>query len=581
MWAMAIPIAAIVVVTFWSVTRNDFVNWDDDKNFINNPNYWGLGWAQLRWAWTTILLGVYQPVAWMLLEAQYSMFALDPRGYHLVSILLHVVNSVVLYALMIALIGRARPELLDHHPWKCFTSAAVMTTVFAVHPLRTEVVAWISCQPYLPCALFYLLAIAAYLRANPQNGIQDRDWFWRSYLLFVAALLSKAVAVSLPFVLLILDAYPLNRLSGGLREWFSPAHRRVWSEKLPFIGASIAVMVVATWAKRHEPILSAVQPRGLAWDQLVQAVYGAGFYVVKTLVPVGITAYYPLPPHVNWLDPSFLIYIVTAIVLTVGVFVLRRTLPAAMAAWITYLVVLGPNMGLIHISSQIAADRYGYIPLMGPFAMGAGLLASCWSRDRLARVVNVAVVPAALAAVIALVVLSQQQSRTWLSDEALWAHAIDHGSDVAEFHNFLGLALAKETRREEAKQQFTEAIRLYGEYADAHNNLGVVLLDEGRSREAGDHFAEAIRLKPGYAEAHNNLGTILLGERQVERAIREYVRSLELEPDNGTVVRNLRRVLTTTPPRDARLVDCVQAVLRNPTDKAAYRELHEALRSYQ
>src|SRR5947209_11866986 len=164
-WLVAIPLVLFVAVAFLPALGNGFVDWDDEANFLKNSQYRGLGWTQVRWAWGTFLLGVYQPLAWLLFEAQYALFRLDPRGYHLASLLLHAADAVALYALAAALLVRCRPDPFLHEPWARAVGAGLATALFAVHPLRVEPVAWVSCQPYLPCALFAILAVLAYLRA--------------------------------------------------------------------------------------------------------------------------------------------------------------------------------------------------------------------------------------------------------------------------------------------------------------------------------------------------------------------------------------------------------------------------------
>ncbi len=151
-WLVPVLLILLVAVAFLPALANGFVNWDDEVNFLENSQYRGLGWPQVRWAWSTFLLGVYQPVAWLLLEAQYVLFRLDARGYHLISLLLHAANAVVLYALTAALLVRCRPDPFLHRPWACAVGAGLATALFVVHPLRVEAVAWASCQPYLPCA---------------------------------------------------------------------------------------------------------------------------------------------------------------------------------------------------------------------------------------------------------------------------------------------------------------------------------------------------------------------------------------------------------------------------------------------
>ena len=211
-WLIAVPLALIVTYAFIPVLDNDFVSWDDHENFLNNPYFRGLGPAQVKWAWTTLWVGAYQPLAWLLFETQYVFCQLDPRGYHLTSLLIHVANAVVLYVLTVALLVRCRTESCLASPWTCSLSACLATALFMVHPLRVEPVAWASCQPYLPCTLFSMLAVLAYLRAFEMGPHPRWGWLAAAFVLFVAALLSHALAVSLPAVLLILDVYPLRRL---------------------------------------------------------------------------------------------------------------------------------------------------------------------------------------------------------------------------------------------------------------------------------------------------------------------------------------------------------------------------------
>jgi hypothetical protein len=215
--------ALAVIAAFAPIVNNGFVGWDDQPNFEENPAFRGLGWPQLHWAWTTRLLGVYQPLSWMLFEAEYALGGLNPRVYHLTSLILLVLNALVLDALVVALLIRCRPEQYRRHPVAVHAGAAAAAALFMAHPLRVEVVAWASCQPYLPCALFLMLAVLAYLRAHPPEGPTRRGWALAALGLYVAAVLSKAVAVPLPLVFLILDVYPLRRLGWGRGRLIGPS----------------------------------------------------------------------------------------------------------------------------------------------------------------------------------------------------------------------------------------------------------------------------------------------------------------------------------------------------------------------
>ncbi len=316
-WLAAIPLALIVSYAFIPTLDNGFVPWDDYENFLENRNFRGLGAAQVKWAWSTFLIGVYQPLAWMLFEAQYVFRQLDPRAYHFTSLLFHVANAVVLYVLTVALLVRCRADSCLESPWTCSLSAGLATALFAVHPLRVEAVAWVSSQPYLPCALFSMLSVLAYLRAFRSGSSPRWAWLVVSCLLFVAALLFKGVPMGLPAVLLILDVYPLRRLGDGTGRWFGAPARRALLEKVPFVMVSLVFMGLAIAAKA-EPRYQGGHynaPEGIA-----QACYRIWFYIEKTVLPLNLTAWYPIPRDLNWLALPFSSSIVATLATTPACF---------------------------------------------------------------------------------------------------------------------------------------------------------------------------------------------------------------------------------------------------------------------
>src|SRR5262249_41665135 len=173
---LAVLLALLAVVPFLPVLGNDFVGWDDNEILVNNPDCQGLGWAQVQWAATTFHMGIYQPLGWLILGAQAAAGDLAPAGYHLVSLVLHALNAAVLFLLVVTLLARCQPRLRRERPWVLLGGAALAVAGFMVHPLRTEVVAWVSCQSYLPCTLFAMLALLAYLRAHGAATSRRRRW---------------------------------------------------------------------------------------------------------------------------------------------------------------------------------------------------------------------------------------------------------------------------------------------------------------------------------------------------------------------------------------------------------------------
>jgi tetratricopeptide (TPR) repeat protein len=489
-WLVCAPLVLIVLAAFLPVLSNGFLDWDDEVNFLRNSQYRGLGWPQVRWAWSTFLLGVYQPLAWLLFEVQYVLFGLDPRGYHLTSLLLHAANAVALYALAVALLVRCRPDPFLHSPWARAFGAGLATALYAVHPLRVEAVAWASCQPYLPCTLFALLAVLAYIRAVDDGPSPRWGWLAGSFALSAAAMLCKAAAVGLPAVLVILDIYPLRRLGGGPGRWLGPSARRVWLEKVPFVALGLVFMGLAVAAKSDAHSLS-LEDDDLP-TRIARACYGTWFYLVKTAIPRDITALYPLPRRLDRYAPPFSLSVFSTLAVSVGLFVLRRRWPGLLAAWLGYLVLLAPSSGLVRIGPHLVADRYSYLAMAGPVVLAAAGLGLAWASSRRARAVAIIAVGAALPV---LVVLTWGQCRVWHDSAVLWSHVLDHGGPSPTAHGGLGLALFSRGSYEEAMAHFDEALRLGPDDPSAHNNRASLLATcpEAKYRDGKEAVAAATR----------------------------------------------------------------------------------------
>src|SRR3989441_1891400 len=314
-WLVPLLIAVVTFAAFLPALHNQFVNWDDDKNFLENPHYRGLGWTQLSWMWTTHL-GHYIPLTWMTFGLDYLLWGMNPRGYHLTNLLLHAANAVVFFFITRRLLTRALPSPSERGH-ALAVSAAFAALVFAIHPLRVESVAWATERRGGLSGLFYLLTILMYLRAC-ERVERGRGWYWLSVAAFVCALLSKSMVVNLPVVLVILDVYPLRRLGGAVGWWSEPA-RRVYVEKIPLVLPAAAASAVALMAQlSHDTMVSVVQLSALG--RLAGSVYGLSFYLWEMVAPVNLSPLYELPPTVNPLAPPFLpshglVLRITAIVL--------------------------------------------------------------------------------------------------------------------------------------------------------------------------------------------------------------------------------------------------------------------------
>ena len=572
---MAILLVSLAsLITFQPVLGNGFVDWDDHLALRENVHFRGLGWPQLRWAWTTLHLGSYQPLGWMVYEAEYAVGGLNPRVYHLVSLLLHAANAVVLYALTVALLVRALPELAARDPARLRMMSALAVVLFAVHPLRTEVVAWATAQTYLPCALLALLAVLAYLQAVDahRRPSQRLGWLAAAWLAFAGSLLSHAVSIGLPIVLVLLDIYPLRRLGGGPGRWLGPAARRVWWEKMPFVLLSVVFAWAAVRARQAEHGVAAVTTSGLA-ARIAEACYGICFYPLKTVLPVGITVFYPRPERISLVESPYLPCLLAVVGLTVVLVRLRRRWPALLAAWASYLVILAPNSGIVGIGQVLVADRYSYLATMGGFVLLAAGLGSL--RLRSARLVTGAI---GAVAVVGLMALSRGQSAVWHDSLALWSHALTHGADGSlTVRCSLAAALAGAGRPQEARAHLEDAARRWPRSPLPPIGLGNVLARQGQGELAVAQFQEALRRDPDNGDARYNLGAVLYQRGRLDEAIATFSEALRRDPEKNQARRNLGAALYQRSRPDEAIAVLSEALRRDPDDNQSRCNLGAAL----
>lgn len=561
-FVLPVLIALAVAVAFWPTVDAQFVHWDDDANFLNNVHFRGLGWRNVGWMLTTFHMSNYQPLSWLTSAVGYALWGMNPAGYHATSVALHALNAVLFYFLAARLLRHARGAA---SVGALSIAAAFATLFFAVHPLRTEPVAWLSGQHDLQAATFCLLAALCHLRAV-SGGSRRFRWGVGATALFGAAMLSKINGIALPLVLLLLDVYPLRRLPTDPRQWGK--HRTILVEKLPMLAVAVAAGLVSMVARSSTATL---QPLSVGF-RIQQAFYGLAFYLGKTMLPVDLVPFHPVPADHRLATTTVMGSIVLVLVLSALAVCLRRSWPGLLTAWVCYVVALLPALGLVSVSTQLVADRYTYLPGMAWAVLaGAAVLAGIvrlQSRDR--RVLGVGLVTV----VLALFVASWRQSTRWHDSETLFRYTLSRSPGIAEVHdnlgaflvgqrrideglaeyrkalaikpddtramNNLGLALIGERRYAEAIAQYERALAIAPDYAFAHNNLGLALMYLDRAPEALPHFEKAVALVPDYVVAHNNLGGALLTMGRLDEAIAHFRKALALRPDYAAAETMLR-----------------------------------------
>jgi len=544
---IVVCVAVTTFVAFAPSLQNHFVDWDDPDNFITNPYYRGLGWTQLRWMWTTVLLGHYVPVTWMTLGLDYLTWGMNPAGYHLTNVLLHSANATLVYLVALRLLRAAIPVAMtvDLLAWRL--SAAFAALLFAVHPLRVESVAWVTERRDVLSGLFYLLALWAYLRDAEvaiDVSIRRRLWYWVSLGCFLLALLSKAITVTLPIVLIVLDVYPLRRLGGDAGGWWSPRARRRWAEKVPFVLASAAVIPVALVAARSGANLVSIAVFGVP-DRVATSLYGLAFYLWKTVLPLELSPFYALKTPIVPLSAPYLVSGIVVAVVTALAILVRRRWPALGVAWLVYVVTLVPVSGIFQNGPQISADRYSSLPSL-PWAMvaGAGVQAGwrAWRGPGRSRSIAFVTTGAAALVVTVLVALTWKQVAVWHDPERLWSHALAIAPS-SEVHSHLGYVRRQQGRLDEAIEHYRTASSMRPGAADLQLHWGNALAQQGMLGAAFDRYREALRLMPDSAVPHNHWGNALLGAGRPEEAIAHYREAVRIDPTNAEAQNSWGRAL--------------------------------------
>lgn len=526
-WAVALALVAAVVVTFWPVLANDFVDWDDDLNLTDNAAYRGLTAAHLRWMFTTVLGGHYQPLSWMTLAVDHALWGMNPTGYHLTNLVLHAANTIVVYLLCRALL----PLVVPAPRSLVRAAAAAGALAFGVHPLRVESVAWASERRDVLSGLFYLLALTSYVRAHTGAPERRRRRLVTSLGCLVTSLLAKAWGITFPVVLLLLDAYPLRRCA---RE----RARDVLIEKVPFAIAAGVGAVVAFAAQRSVEEMRTLSEHPLG-ARVAQAAYGLCFYVGKTLLPVRLSPAYLLD-HVDPMDPRYLASAVVVVAVSLACIAAWRRHPWAAAAWASYAVIVAPVLGLAQVGPQLVADRYSYLSCV-PWALVAagGLLRQL--RSTAARARGATVAAAVVLALLA--VLTQRQARVWRSSITLWDHVL-----ALDPRNYVAYTARGWARGDvdAAIADYSEALRINPHYYLAYFDRGNARQERGDLDGAVADFTAAIAVLPADPKAYNNRGWAREAAGDLVGAAADYARALELAAPEWRhrelATGNLRRV---------------------------------------
>jgi tetratricopeptide (TPR) repeat protein len=519
------------VAVFGATFRFDSVNFDDGNYvFMNRHIAAGLTGEGVQWVFTHSHGGNWHPLTGLSHMLDCQLFGLWPGGHHLTNVLLHAATAISLFLILSQMTG---------HIWPSALTAAL----FAIHPLRAESVAWIAERKDVLSGLFFMFTIAAYV-AYARAAFSYRR-FLLVVVLFALGLMAKPMLVTMPFVLLLLDYWPLGRLPicgeavAPVRNGAPsgpPPLRWLILEKVPLLAlaAASAVLTLQAQAKALEPIAMCSWP-----SRFNNAVVSYVAYLGQSLYPAGLCALYP--HRDDGISVEGIVGALSLLVaISVGVMLARRKRPYAFVGWCWYLGMLVPVIGVVQVGVQARADRYTYLPQVGLWiALAWSLAGLCASRPRLRRTCAVAVA----LALAALMGAAWRQTASWRNSEELWNRALACTNDNPDAHYFLGLFLNGNGRADEARRHFVEALKIDSDHVGAHNSLGLLLLQQGRLDEACSHFTQALAANPYFVEAHNNLGLTLYRQARFDEAIDVYSETLKLQPEYPEACYNLALAL--------------------------------------
>ncbi len=541
----------VVLAAFWQVRNSDFVNFDDPRCTTENLHIQGgLNPEFLKWAFTTSHAGYWQPLTWLSFAMDYQLFGLNAGGYHIVNLLLHIVNTLLLFLIF---------NRMTHALWK----SAFMAALFALHPIHVESVAWIAERKDVLSAFFWMLTMGAYVLYAEKPGVRK---YLLTIVLFSFGLMVKPMLVSLPCVLLVLDYWPLGRLrfndsldvpkipeskkekksarkisaSARSKEATLPEQsqflQRLWPvirEKIPFFALSAISSIVTAIGQQKAGAMESLEILPIA-TRIGNALISYIRYIGMTIYPHGLAVFYPyrgtISPWEVFLAAAFLL------IATLMIFRWAAKMPYLVMGWLWYLGTLVPVIGIIQVGMQSMADRYTYIPIIGLF------VATTWAVPDITRNWRYRQYILSAGAVIVLSALmfsTRMQVKYWQNSITLFEHAIQVTDNNYLAHNNLGVALSSTGKREEAMAQYREAIRIKPNYENAIFNLANNLSAQGRTDEAILCYQEALRLRPNYAKAHNNLATLLISKKMFKEAIGHYQEALKTDPTNSATHYNL------------------------------------------
>lgn len=556
----------VTFLVYLPALQNGFVNWDDGEYVYENQNLQSIDFGFFGWCLTAVVNALWHPITLFSLAVDYTVWGLNPIGYHLTNSLIHASNTLLVYIIVFKLI-KASPGKTSRTSKiniKAFVASLVTALLFGTHPLHVESVAWISERKDVLCAFFFLSTLFVYLKyVSAGMEIKRIGYYILSFLLSALALMSKPMAVTLPVILLIMDYYPLNRLKQGSVRW-------VLIEKLPFCLLSLGASFITIFVQYDEALKSIESyPIEMRLFNMLQAYI---FYLIKLVLPLNLAPFYPYPMRISPLGLVVYFLLLTAITF-LCIRVQRQRL--FLVLWLYYIIMFVPVIGIIQTGEQAMADRYTYLPSLGPFLL-AGVTFSRLFEESSKKQYRVKLIIALLLILLGLLgIKTVKQIAIWSDSVTLWSYEIKIFPNVPQGYKYRGNAYLESGDYQQAIVNYDASIKAGPYYSDAYYNRGIAYSKVRNYAMGIENYDAAIKLYPQYTEAFVNRGLAYYEMGNYRQALDDYSTAIKFNPRDADAYQNLGLVYL-------RSGDIKQALINyNKAARLGAKEAQEFLRKYE
>ena len=512
---------------YGEVQRHRFVIYDDDLYVTQNLKVRsGLTRENITWALAARHASNWHPLTWLSHMLDVELYGLDPGRHHLTSVLFHVLSSLTLFILLKRMTGSV---------WR----SGFVAALFALHPLQVESVAWVAQRKTVLSTFLGMLTLWSYARYVEEPG---GTRYLATLLFFMLGLLAKPMLVTLPFVMLLLDYWPLDRCRPGMPENGNNARKwgiktRLFLEKTPFFVLAAAASIATYLVQREWGAVNSLDMIPLKL-RISNTLVSYIAYIIKMIWPQRLAVFYPYPAAI----PMWKVVGASALfaIISLGVIITMKRRPYLLVGWLWYIGTLVPVIGLVQVGAQALADRYAYLTLIGLFIMiawGVPEFIARWRHRMWGLSLSIGVI------LVICIICSKIQVQYWYNGVTLFERAIQVTGNNFRMHDNLGLALVRQGKSDEAYPHFKEALRIKPDYAKSHHNVGTYYLFKGKLNEAITHYNAALQINPDFEKTHHNLGLVLVRLGRLQEAIIQFREALRIRPDYIKANQNLKQAL--------------------------------------